>query len=77
MQDWLAMMECYKMHMGVRIEASPALSPKIMFIDTTQMKVDKADIVHWPIKASLRKDSLHADLKRFHRDGVIIIIAGS
>ncbi|KAF2682000.1 cytochrome P450 [Lentithecium fluviatile CBS 122367] len=60
-RDWLSMMEWCKKRMGERI----------------QMKVDRADVSHWLIDASLKKGSLQADREWLNGDAVTIVIAGS
>ncbi|OAK99157.1 cytochrome P450 [Phaeosphaeriaceae sp. SRC1lsM3a] len=60
-RDWLAMMDWCKDRMGERIK----------------MKVDRTDVAHWLIDASLKRGSLEADREWLNGDAVTIIIAGS
>ncbi|KAI1076811.1 cytochrome P450 [Whalleya microplaca] len=60
-RDWLSMMKWCRDRMGERI----------------QRKVEKPDVSHWLIDASLKKGSLEADRDWLNGDAVTIIIAGS
>ncbi|KAI0014481.1 cytochrome P450 [Xylariaceae sp. FL0662B] len=60
-RDWLSMMQWCRDRMGERI----------------QRKVEKPDVSHWLIDASLKKGSLEADRDWLNGDAVTIIIAGS
>ncbi|KAI0869988.1 cytochrome P450 [Hypoxylon argillaceum] len=60
-RDWLSMMDWCKDRMGERIKA----------------KVDRPDVSHWLIDASLKRGSLEADREWLNGDAVTIIIAGS
>lgn len=40
------------------------------------MKVDRTDVAHWLIDASLKRGSLEADREWLNGDAVTIIIAG-
>ncbi|KAI0109866.1 cytochrome P450 [Daldinia grandis] len=60
-RDWLGMMQWCKDRMGERIAR----------------KVEKPDVSHWLIEASLEKGSLEADREWLNGDAITIIIAGS
>ncbi|KAK6957361.1 hypothetical protein Daesc_000145 [Daldinia eschscholtzii] len=60
-RDWLSMMQWCKDRMGERIAR----------------KVERPDVSHWLIEASLEKGSLEADREWLNGDAITIIIAGS
>ncbi|KAI0206838.1 cytochrome P450 [Astrocystis sublimbata] len=62
-RDWLGMMDWCKDRMTDRIQV--------------QTKVDKPDVSHWLIDASVSRGSLEADRPWLNGDAVTIIIAGS
>ncbi|KAI1740506.1 cytochrome P450, partial [Xylaria scruposa] len=60
-RDWLQMMKWCKDRMADRIQA----------------RVDRQDVSHWLIEASVKRGSLEADREWLNGDAVTIIVAGS